>query len=91
MTQLRDASVYHHKLDHFPESVLHLSQLDTLSWTGYNPAQQFLLTRCILCLADWPNLTSCRLDTRAAGSQLLLEELRKLLSVRNPTCKFYST
>jgi Leucine-rich repeat (LRR) protein len=91
MTQLRDLSVYHHKLDHFPESVLHLSQLDTLSWTGYNPAQQFLLSRRMLCLADWPNLTSCRLDTRAAGSQLLLEELRKLLSVRNPLCKFYST
>lgn len=91
MTQLRDLSIYHHKLGHFSESVLHLSQLYTLSLTGYNPAQQFLLTRHILCLADWPNLTSCHLYTEAAGSQLLLQELRKLLSVRNPTCKYYST
>ena len=94
MTQLRDLNIYHQKLDHFPESIIHLSQLYTLCLTGCNPAQQFLLSRCILCLADWPNLTSCHLDTRAAGSQrsqLLLQELRKLLSVRNPTCKFYST
>ncbi len=91
MTQLRDLSIHHHNLDHFPESVLHLSQLYVLSLIGYNPAQQFLLSRRILSLADWPNLTSCRVDTRAAGSQLLLEELRKLLSVRNPTCKFHST
>ena len=91
MTQLRHLTICHEKLDHFPESVLHLSQLYTLSLTGYNPAQQFLLSRRILCLADWPNLTSCYLDTKAAGSQLLLQELRNLLSVRNPTCKFYST
>ncbi len=84
MTQHRDLSVYHHKLDHFPESVLHLSQLYTLSLIGYNPAQQFLLSRHILCLADWPNLTSCHLATQGAGSQLLLHELRKLLSVPNP-------
>ena len=93
MTQLRDLSVYHHNLDHFPESDLHLSQLYTLSLTGYsyNPAEPFLLSRSILCLADWPNLTSCCLYTKAAGSQLLLQELRTLLSVRNPTCKFHST
>ncbi len=88
MTQLRDLSIYHHKLDHFPESILYLSQLYTLSLTGYNPAQQFLLSSRVLCLADWPNLTSCHLATQGAGSQLLLHEL---LSVRNPTCKLYST
>ena len=90
MTQLRDLSIYHHKLDHFPESVLYLSQLYTLSFTGCDCAQQFLLSRRILCLADWPNLTSCHLVTQGAGSLLLLQELRKLLSVRNPSCKFYS-
>ena len=91
MTQLRDLSIYHHKLDHFPESVLYLSQLYTLSFTGCDCAQQVLLSRRILCLADWPNLTSCHLVTQGAGSLLLLQELRKLLSVRNPSCKFYST
>ncbi len=90
MTQLRDLTIYHGKLDHFPESVLHLSQLYTLSLCGYNPAQQFLLSRHILCLAAWPNLTFFRLDTKAVQSQPLLQELRKLLRIRNPTCKFYS-
>ncbi len=94
LTQLKRLSIDLLSFAHFPECLLHLSQLETLYMSCSGP--DFHLSNSILCLATWPNLKLLNISAQcgtvyqhfSVESGLLLCELRKQLRYCNSSCKF---
>ncbi len=94
LTNLRTLSVSGCSFDQFPDCLLHLSHLESLSVSC--DKSDFHLSDRILCLAKWPYLRYLDISVSSqrsfpVESQLLLGQLQKQLRDCSSSCKFTSS
>jgi len=91
LTHLKTLSINGCSFAQFPDCLMHLSHLESLSVSCDKPGLH--LSDSILCLAKWPNLKYLDISDRSqrvfpVESQLLLGQLQKQLRDCSSSCKF---